>query len=194
VVNDNAYSEIYFDPSDRPISIFEIEGAKEVALELFSLSKGYNMTGWRIGWAAGRAEFVNALGVIKSNTDSGVFTAIQDASIVGLDMPFESHDHIRDLYRDRKNRVVSRLSAAGVKMYPSKGTIYLWGHVPTTESSVQYASRLLQETGVVIGPGVGWGPSGEGYFRLCLTTPDDRPDEAIGRIVTDLEKWKSSHS
>ncbi|HYE78873.1 MAG TPA: aminotransferase class I/II-fold pyridoxal phosphate-dependent enzyme, partial [bacterium] len=157
-----------------------------------SLSKGYNMTGWRIGWAVGRTEFIKALGVIKSNTDSGVFNAIQEASIVGLDLPFSAQDHIRDLYRSRRDRVLLRLEAAGFEFYPCRGTIYVWGKVPTTESSVEYASRLLQETGVVVGPGRGWGPSGEGYFRLCLTTPDGRLDEAIGRIVADAEKRRSA--
>lgn len=193
VVNDNAYSEIYFDPADRPISIFEFEGAKDVAVELYSLSKGYNMTGWRIGWAAGRKEFMDAMGVIKSNTDSGVFTAIQEASIVGLDLPFEAQDPIRQLYRERRDRVVAHLSAAGISFYPCRGTIYLWGKVPTTESSVEYASRLLEQTGVVIGPGRGWGPSGEGWFRLCLTTADDRLDEAVRRIIADLEQWRATH-
>jgi len=193
VVNDNAYSEIYFEEADRPISIFEFDGARDVAVELYSLSKGYNMTGWRIGWACGRAEYMQALSVIKNNTDSGVFNAIQEASIVGLDLPFEAQDPIRNLYKARRDRVVSRLTAAGFSIYPCRGTIYLWGRVPTTESSVDYASRLLQETGVVIGPGRGWGPSGEGYFRLCLTTADDRLDEAIGRIIDDLAKWKSTH-
>ena len=194
VVNDNAYSDIYFDAAERPMSIFEIEGAKEVGLEFFSLSKGFNMTGWRIGWAAGRREFISALGVIKSNTDSGAFTAVQDAAIVGLNLPFEAQDHLRELYRNRRDRVVSRLTAAGFSLCPCHGTIYLWGRVPTTETSVEYASRLLQATGVVIGPGVGWGPSGEGYFRLCLTTPDDRLDEAVGRIVADFEQWKAENT
>ena len=189
VVNDNAYSEIYFDPNDRPISIFQIPGAKETCLELFSMSKGFNMTGWRCGWAAGNADLVGGLATIKSNVDSGVFTAIQEASIVGLDLPFESQDHLRNLYRERSDRVIKRLTAAGFEIYPCRGTIYVWCKVPTSETSIEYASRLLRETGVVVGPGSGWGPHGEGFFRMCMSTADDRLDEAVSRMVADAESY-----
>jgi LL-diaminopimelate aminotransferase len=181
LIHDNAYSEIGFD-GYRPPSLLERPGAREVAIELFSCSKAYNMTGWRVAFAAGNPEAVKALGTVKSNVDSGVFTAVQDAAIEALTGPQDSIKALCDLYQRRRDLVMSALPSAGLSAVMPKATIYVWAKVPEGYTSAGFASDLLDKVGVIVAAGTSYGPSGEGYVRISLTTPDDRLEEAIERI------------
>jgi len=181
LLHDAAYSEITFDGYAAP-SVLQVPGAKEVALEFGSASKFYNMTGWRIGWAAGSAEAVRALGVVKTNLDSGQFTAVQRAAIAALEGPSEHLDELRATYQRRRDLVVETLNGLGWSLKPPLGSCYVWAPVPTGETSVAFADRLLDEAGVFVAPGNGYGERGEGYVRLSLTVPDDRLAEAMRRL------------
>jgi LL-diaminopimelate aminotransferase len=154
----------------------------DVAIELHSLSKTYNMTGWRIGFAVGNAEAVNALGTVKTNVDSGVFRAVQQAGIAALTGPQEVVTPTLARYRTRRDRLVAGLRAVGWNPPLPKATLYIWMPTPDGVSSVDFAADVLERTGVVITPGIGYGAQGDRYVRLSLTTPDDRLDEAITRI------------
>jgi LL-diaminopimelate aminotransferase apoenzyme (EC 2.6.1.83) len=181
VASDLAYSEIYFG-EEKPPSILEIEGAKEVAIEFHSLSKTYNMTGWRIGMAVGNEKLIAGLGKIKTNVDSGQFQAIQEAAITALNLPEQELQSIRDLYRERRKVMVEALERAGLEVYPSDATFYLWVKVPKGYSSAQFVERLLEECAIVCTPGNGFGEHGEGYFRISLTVSTERLLEASERI------------
>ncbi len=181
VIHDNAYSEIGFD-GYRPPSFLERPGAKDVAIELFSCSKAYNMTGWRIAFAVGNPEAIKALGTVKSNIDSGAFTAVQDAAIEALTGPQDSITRLCDLYQRRRDLVMGALPAAGLSAETPKGTIYVWAKVPEGYTSAAFAADLLDKVGVIVAAGTAYGPYGEGYIRISLTTPDDRLEEAIERI------------
>jgi LL-diaminopimelate aminotransferase len=181
LVHDNAYSEITFDGYRAP-SVLQVPGALDVAIELHSLSKTFNMTGWRIGFAVGNAEAVNALGVVKTNVDSGVFRAVQHAGIAALTGPQDVVKPALARYQARRDRLVSGLRAVGWKAPSPKATLYIWMPTPNGQSSVTFAADVLERTGVVITPGVGYGAHGDGFVRLSLTTPDDRLDEAVARI------------
>jgi len=181
VASDLAYSEIYFG-EEKPPSILEIEGAKDVAIEFHSLSKTYNMTGWRIGMAVGNEKLIAGLGKIKTNVDSGQFQAIQEAAITALNLPEQELQSIRDLYRERRKVMVEALERAGLEVYPSDATFYLWVKVPKGYSSAQFVERLLEECAIVCTPGNGFGEHGEGYFRISLTVSTERLLEASERI------------
>jgi LL-diaminopimelate aminotransferase len=181
LVHDNAYSEITFDGYRAP-SVLQVPGALDVAIELHSLSKTFNMTGWRIGFAVGNAEAVNALGVVKTNVDSGVFRAVQHAGIAALTGPQDVVKPALARYQARRDRLVNGLRAVGWKAPSPKATLYIWMPTPNGQSSVTFAADVLERIGVVITPGVGYGAHGEGFVRLSLTTPDDRLDEAVARI------------
>lgn len=181
LVHDNAYSEIAFD-GYRPPSVLQVDGAKEVAIELHSLSKSFNMTGWRVGFAVGNAEAVGALGTVKTNVDSGVFKAVQQAAIAALTGPQDVLAPTLATYRARRDRTVAVLRAVGWQVPTPKATLYIWVPTPNGQSSVEFAADVLERTGVVITPGIGYGASGDGYVRLSLTTPDARLDEALARI------------
>ncbi len=181
LVHDNAYSEITFDGYRAP-SVLQVPGALDVAIELHSLSKTFNMTGWRIGFAVGNAEAVNALGVVKTNVDSGVFRAVQHAGIAALTGPQDVVKPALARYQARRDRLVNGLRAVGWKAPSPKATLYIWMPTPNGQSSVTFAADVLERTGVVITPGVGYGAHGDGFVRLSLTTPDDRLDEAVARI------------
>ncbi|MDR7532326.1 MAG: LL-diaminopimelate aminotransferase [Armatimonadota bacterium] len=181
VIHDNAYSEITFDGYIAP-SILQVDGAMECAIELHSLSKTYNMTGWRVGFAVGSPEAVEALGTVKTNVDSGVFTAVQAAAIAALRGPQDSVAQTLSVYRARRDRVVAALREVGWQPPTPKGTLYIWMPTPGGQSAAAFCAEVLARTGVVITPGPGYGASGEGYVRLSLTTPDARLDEALGRI------------
>lgn len=185
LVHDNAYSEIGFD-GYRPPSILERPGAKDVAIELFSLSKAYNMTGWRVAFAVGNAEAIKALGTVKSNIDSGVFTAIQDAAIEALLGPQDSIRELCALYQRRRDLVIDTLHRIGLKAQTPKATIYVWARVPEGYTSAGFAEKVLEEANVIVAAGTAYGPSGEGYIRISLTTPDDRLEEALERIKNTL--------
>ena len=179
--HDAAYSEIYFD-AEPPPSFLEVEGAREVGIEFHSLSKTYNMTGWRIGFAVGNAELVAGLGKVKTNVDSGVFQAVQEAGIAALSGDQSCVEHSRRIYRRRRDLVLKALAQLGLRALAPKATFYVWVETPKGQSSASFATRVLEETGVVITPGNGFGPSGEGYVRLSLTVADDRLKEAVERM------------
>ncbi len=181
VASDNAYSEIY--TGDRkPISILQIEGAKDVAIEFHSLSKTYNMTGWRIGMAVGNEELIRGLGKVKTNVDSGQFNAVQIAGIAALNMPEEELDKLRAVYRERREVMTAALKRLGLKPLESDVTFYIWTRVPEGYTSAEFVGRLIDEAGIVCTPGNGFGPSGEGYFRISLTVSTERLAEAAERI------------
>lgn len=181
LVHDNSYSEIAYD-GYRPPSILQVEGAKEVAIEFHSLSKTYNMTGWRVGFAAGNAAAVGALGTLKTNVDSGVFRAVQHAAVAALTGPQEVVAPTLAVYRARRDRAVEALRAVGWAPPVPRATLYIWMPTPNGASSAAFAAGVLDRTGVVITPGTGYGACGEGFVRLSLTTPDARLDEALERI------------
>jgi len=183
--HDAAYSEIAFD-GYKPLSFLEIPGAKEVGIEFHSLSKSYNMTGWRIGWAAGNARVIEALARIKSNIDTGVFLAVQEAAIEGLLGPQEVVQQLSKVYQERRDLVVDGLNSLGWNLVKPKATIYVWPKVPKGFSSAAFAEFVLDKTGVVITPGNGYGEYGEGYFRISLTVGTDRLVEALSRLRANL--------
>ena len=181
LLHDAAYTEITFDGYVAP-SALQVPGAKDVSLEFGSASKFYNMTGWRIGWAAGSAEAIRALGVVKTNLDSGQFTAVQRAAIAALEGPEEHLDELRAIYQRRRDLVVGTLNDLGWSLKPPLGSCYVWVPTPDGESSAAFADRLLDRTGVFVAPGSGYGQRGEGFVRFSLTVPDDRLVEAMDRI------------
>jgi LL-diaminopimelate aminotransferase len=181
VCHDAAYSEVAFD-GYRPISFMEVEGASEVGIEFHSLSKTFNMTGWRIGFAVGCTEIVSALGRIKENIDSGLFQAIQEAGIEALtrfETPLSANIQI---YERRRNLMVKGLRELGLEVDQPKATFYLWIHVPEKQTSAQFAALLLEKAGIVATPGNGFGDAGEGYIRMALTVDESRLKEAIERL------------
>jgi len=178
VVSDNAYSEIAYDGYRAP-SFLETKGAMEVGIEMHSLSKTYNMTGWRIGMAVGNADVIAGLGRVKTNVDSGVFNAVQHAAITALSGPQDCITDACRIYQERRDVLVKGLQDLGFDIPLPKATFYVW--VPV-EDCMAFAGRLLQETGIVATPGVGFGASGEGYVRFAITRPVARIQEAIGRM------------
>lgn len=182
LVHDAAYAEVGFDGYRAP-SVLEVPGAADVAIEFHSLSKTFNMTGWRLGWAAGSAEAVRALGTIKTNTDSGQWTAIQAAGSFALNkLGPETIAETQAVYRQRRDVMVAALRAAGVEAAAPRATFYLWCPVPAGYDSAGFAAEVLAKAGVVVAPGTGYGACGEGYFRISLTVPDERLREAAARI------------
>ena len=182
LVHDNAYSEIGFD-GYRPPSILERPGARDVAIELFSCSKAYNMTGWRVAFAAGNAEAIKALGTVKSNIDSGIFTAVQDAAIEAMLGPQDDVFEMSALYQSRRDIVMDKLDSIGCSARLSKGTIYVWARIPEGYNSAQYSEAILDRAGVIVPAGSAYGPEGEGYVRISLATPNHRLEEALQRIA-----------
>jgi LL-diaminopimelate aminotransferase len=182
-VHDNAYSETTFDGYVAP-SFLQTEGAKDVGVEVFSLSKGYNMTGWRCAAIVGNAEAIEAYWHLKSNIDSGNFEAVQLAGAAALAPEVDHYKReMNAVYQRRRDLVCDALAQAGVEVTPPKGTIYIWAPIPAGfESSAAYCEHVLEQAAVVISPGGAYGPSGEGYFRISLTTPDERLLEAVERI------------
>lgn len=185
LIHDNAYSEIAFDGYVAP-SILERPGAKEVAIELFSCSKAYNMTGWRIAFATGAPEAIKALGTCKSNIDSGQFTAVQEAAIEALLGDQSGIADLNAMYQRRRDFVIDALQKIGIEAAVPKATIYVWAKVPEGYTSAEFASKILEEANVIVAAGTAYGPYGEGYIRISLTTPDDRLEKAIERIKEAL--------
>ncbi len=179
VASDNAYSEICYD-NYKPISFLEVEGAKEVGIEFHSLSKTFNMTGWRIGFAVGNRDVVNALGKVKTNIDSGIFQAIQVAGTYALNNAEKLNRPIRAVFQDRKDKMSDALKKAGFEFKEPKATFYFWVKTPKGYSSSEFTKKLLEEKGIVVTPGNGFGAAGEGYFRISITNP--RIEEAVLRI------------
>jgi LL-diaminopimelate aminotransferase len=185
VVHDNAYSETTYDGYVAP-SFLAIPGAKEVGVEVFSLSKGFNMTGWRCAAILGNAEAIASYWRLKTNIDSGLFEAIQLAGVAGLTGPREPIEEMNAIYTRRRDLVVAALREIGVEVEAPKGTIYVWAPVPDSHTSSSFSELVLEEAAVVVSPGSMYGPSGEGFFRISLTTPDERITEAVERMREHL--------
>ncbi len=182
ICHDGPYSEVAYD-GYRPVSFLQAKGAMEVGIEFHSLSKSYNMTGWRIGMAVGNAQIIDALMRVKSNLDSGAAQAIQRMAIAALDGPQGDIAGHNAIYQRRRDRVVDVLRGLGLQVTPPKASLYVWARVPGGMSSAQFAERLLDEAAVIVTPGNGYGVHGEGYVRLSLTLSDDRLDEGLRRIA-----------
>jgi LL-diaminopimelate aminotransferase len=182
VISDLAYSEIVYDGYKSP-SFLQVRGAKEVGIEFHSLSKTYNMTGWRLGWACGNKRLIDGLGKVKSNIDSGIFTAIQIAGITALKSPPKHIEQIRRLYQRRRDTLVEGLQGLGWSVTKPKATFYIWLKIPYKKyDSFEFSRYLLQKAAIVVTPGAGFGRCAEGYVRFALTVPQKRIIEAIGRI------------
>jgi LL-diaminopimelate aminotransferase len=182
LAHDMAYSEIYYG-GRKPASVLEVPGANEVAIEFHSLSKTFNMTGWRVGFAVGEASLVSGLAAVKGNLDSGVVSAIQEMAIAALKAPGSLTASIRKVYEKRRTLMVKALRDAGFQLHEPEAAFYLWIHVPKGYSSAEFCAELLEKAGIVATPGNGFGPSGEGYFRLTLTAPDARLKLAAKRLA-----------
>jgi LL-diaminopimelate aminotransferase len=181
-VHDASYTELAFD-SYRPPSFLELPGAKDTAIEFHSLSKTYNMTGWRLGMVVGNREVLAALGKIKSNIDSGAFNAIQMAGIAALDSDQSCVATNCRIYQERRDVMVSGLKKLGYEVTAPKATFYIWLPVPKGFDSVKFTTHLLEQAGIVTVPGIGFGEPGEGYVRLALTVPKERLEEALARVA-----------
>lgn len=182
VASDLAYVEMTFDGYVAP-SILEVDGAREVAVEFYSLSKPFNMTGWRIAAAVGNHEVLRALGIVKTNTDSGQWNAIQRAAETALTRsPEVFFARMNQVYRQRRDRMVQGLRAAGFQVAPPRGSFYLWVQVPPGHTDLTLATRLLEEAGVVVAPGSAYGPGGADFIRFALTLDDSRLEEGLRRI------------
>lgn len=180
VCHDASYTEIYYDK--KPLSFMQFDGAKEVGIEFHSLSKTYNMTGWRIGFAVGNSHVLAGLGKVKTNLDSGVFQAIQEAAIAGLGLDQKMLLSIRNTYRQRRDILYKGLNTLGMHLVKPDATFYLWVKVPPRFNSMGFVTHLLDQAGVLSTPGNGFGDAGEGYVRFALTAPDKRIQEAVERI------------
>lgn len=181
VCHDFAYSEMTYD-GYKANSFLEVDGAKEVGIEFHSLSKIYNMTGWRLGFAIGNKEAISALSIIKTNIDSGVFKAIQRAGVEAFSGPQDNIQKMNDIYTGRRNVVINGLNKLGWNLKPTKATFYIW--IPTLNKmkSVDFANLLLEKTGIIVTPGIGYGEYGEGYVRIALTVEGKRLEEAVERL------------
>jgi LL-diaminopimelate aminotransferase len=180
VCHDASYTEIYYDK--KPLSFMQFDGAKEVGIEFHSLSKTYNMTGRRIGFAVGNSQVLAGLGKVKTNLDSGVFQAIQEAAIAGLGLDQNLLLPIRNTYRQRRDTLYKGLKKLGMHLVKPDATFYLWVKVPRRFDSMGFVTHLLDQAGVLSTPGNGFGDAGEGYVRFALTAPDKRIQEAVERI------------
>jgi len=183
IAHDLAYADVAYDGYEPP-SILQVEGARDVAIEFNSLSKAFNMTGWRVGMAVGNAELINALTRVKTNMDSGIPQAIQQMAITALDDPRDAITGHNEIYTRRRDRTIEVLRELGLRVEPPKASLYVWARLPEGErSSADFAGRLIDQTGVVVTPGMSYGEAGEGYIRISLTTPDDRLNEALDRLA-----------
>ncbi|MDD4230291.1 MAG: LL-diaminopimelate aminotransferase [Dehalococcoidales bacterium] len=185
ICHDNPYSEVYFS-GNRPPSILEANGAKEIAIEFHSLSKTFNMTGWRIGMAVGNAELVKALNTFKSNLDSGVPQAIQKAAITALESPPETVNAIVEVYRKRRDLICEVLTDIGLEVSPPDAGLYIWAKVPAGYSSAEFTASLLDQCNIAVTPGTGYGKYGEGFVRFSLTIHDALLVKGLSR----LGSWK----
>ena len=182
VLHDNAYCDVTYDGYQAP-AYLQAADAKDAGIEYFSLSKTFNMTGWRIGWACGNAEMVDALLRVKSNIDSGIPQAIQQMAIAALSGDQSVIEANNQILQGRRDKVVAALDQIGLEVLHPRASLYIWAKIPQGQSSADFAARLIEEQGVVVTPGNGYGPSGEGYIRLSLTLPDNEVDEGVNRIA-----------
>jgi LL-diaminopimelate aminotransferase len=185
LLHDNPYCDVAYDGFNPP-SIFQVPGARDVAIEFNSWSKVYNMTGWRIGMVVGNATMIDALMRVKSNIDSGIPQAVQRMAIEAVNGPQDCIDEHNATYQRRRDRMVDVLRKVGLQVDPPKASLYVWAKLPEGVTSGDFAARLIEDCGVVVTPGRGYGLNGEGYIRLSVTTPDDRLEEGMRR----LEAWQ----
>ncbi|MCD4703766.1 MAG: LL-diaminopimelate aminotransferase [Methanosarcinaceae archaeon] len=181
VIHDNAYSDMVYDGYQSP-SFLSVDGAMDVGIELYSLSKTYNMTGWRIAFAVGNRDIISGFGKVKSNIDSGAFDAVQRAGITALSSSQQCVTDMNKIYADRRDVLLKGLSSMGIDVKPPKATFYIWAPIPDNYDSIGFSRLLLEKAGIVATPGVGFGDSGEGYIRFALTQTVDRINEAVGRM------------
>jgi len=182
LVSDCAYSEVYYD-GVQPASLLEVDGAKEVAIEFHSLSKTYNMTGWRIGWACGNRQLIAAVAKVKSNVDSGIFQAIQIAGMKAIQGGQQEVEDMRGLYQERRDALINGLRSIGWKIPPPDASFFVWAKIPKNfKDSVETAKTFLDKADIIVTPGVGFGAAGEGFVRMALTIPTERLNEAIERL------------
>jgi len=186
ICHDGPYTEVAYD-GYRPVSFMQAKGAREVAIEFHSLSKTYNMTGWRIGMAVGNAQMINALRVIKSNLDSSIPQAIQYMAIKALSGDQNIIDEHNKIYQKRRDKVIKTLQNLGIKAQIPRASLYIWAKCPDGYTSAEFAEDLLEQVGVVVTPGNGYGPSGEGYFRISLTISDAMLEKGIAKLA----EWKN---
>jgi len=189
VCNDAPYTEVAYD-SYRPVSFLQAEGARETGVEFHTLSKSFNMTGWRIGMLVGNAEIVNAMKTVKSNLDSGIPQAIQYAAIEALRGPRDCIREHNEIYQRRRDLVVEMLNNMGIEARPPKASLYVWAKIPAGYTSKEFAEDLLDQVGIVVTPGTGYGKNGEGYVRMSLTLPD----AALVKGLSRLAGWKDIKS
>jgi LL-diaminopimelate aminotransferase len=189
VCHDGPYSEVAYDDY-QPVSFMQAEGARETGVEFHSLSKSYNMTGWRIGMVVGNAKMIDALKRIKSNLDSGIPQAIQYAAIEALTGSQDCIQEHNTTYQRRRDLIVDMLNSIGLEAKPPKAGLYIWAKVPEGYSSAEFTTDLLEKVGVVVTPGTGYGKSGEGYVRLSLTIPDVRLVKGLSRLA----EWRNTRS
>jgi LL-diaminopimelate aminotransferase len=180
-VSDLAYSEMAYD-GYRPPSFLQTEGAQELGIEFHSLSKTYNMTGWRVGWACGNKRLIAGLAKVKSNVDSGIFSAIQQVAVAALDSDDSHISQMCRMYQERRDVLVDGLVRIGWKVMKPKATFYVWARVPRGARAIEFCGKLLRNADIVATPGVGFGDSGEGYIRFALTVDKSRIQEAVDRL------------
>jgi LL-diaminopimelate aminotransferase len=185
LLHDACYTEVAYD-GYRPVSMLQAPGAKDVGIEFHSLSKSYNMTGWRIGMAVGNAEVIRALFLVKSNVDSGVAQAVQQMGIRALETPDEDVDLRNQRYQARRDRVIEALAGLGLRVTPPKASLYVWTPVPPGHTSATFATAILDDLDMVVTPGSSYGVHGEGYIRLSLTLADEDLEEGVRRLAS----WK----
>lgn len=183
IMHDACYTDVAYDEY-KPPSFLEVEGAKEICIEFHSLSKTFNMTGWRLGMAVGNADLVDKLLTVKSNLDSGVPQAIQKMGIAALEAPLDSVEERNAIYQGRRDKVVEVLKSMGLRVQTPKASLYVWASVPDGYTSAEFSECVLEEKDIFVTPGTGYGEYGEGYIRLSLTVPDDQLDKAVDRLAT----------
>jgi LL-diaminopimelate aminotransferase len=191
ILSDNAYSEVYFEKADRPISIMSVKGAKQIAIEIHSFSKTFNMTGWRVGFVTGGKDLINAFLTLKSNFDSGVFMAIQRVAARALEHPEAAtfNKERTALFKNRRDRIARVLTDLGLRFQLPRASYYFWVRIPDSyPSSVEFCANLLDEKGLIVTPGIGYGPSGENFFRLSMTSPDERIDQGLERLKAFIKE------
>jgi len=189
ICHDGPYTEVAYD-GYKPVSFVQADGAREVGVEFHSLSKSYNMTGWRIGMAVGNAAMIDALKRIKSNLDSGIPQAIQYAAIEALNGPQDVITSHNATYQRRRDLVVDVLTDIGCQVPTPKASLYVWAKVPQGYTSLEFSTNLLDQVGILVIPGTGYGPSGEGFVRLSLTLPD----AALVKALSKLASWQDTHN
>lgn len=179
--HDHAYSEMAYD-GYKPPSVLQVPGAKDIAIEFHSLSKSYNMTGWRVGFVVGSSHGIKGLGQVKTNVDSGVFKAIQKAAIAAYSTSEQELQAVMSVYQKRRDIIVQGLRSLGWEIAAPKATLYIWAKVPQGYTSTEFVTLLLDKCGIIVPPGNGYGAAGEGFFRIALTVADERMHEAIKRM------------